>query len=728
MYQISADDINHSIEVEATPIDPDDGYHGVAKAETASIKADPIIKKQLDGNLVQNGAKFPLKLDIHNSKGSGMTPKTNNRTSLPSGDDVTVAVTKDDVRVMRPNANATGLEVIWVSKFSAEGPLVVLHPLDCLKLTLVQHPSHFQPKFAMTTQGVNHMMRTPNRSANRNNQHGSFNAESVVTVSNPVDESNGFSIDLLALTSGQRDLIALTVRCFQAKSQIEKTSSYERTVNMNMGGSTVGNASVEDLVNIHCLQEELALARSIIESLRKEKTLAVNEKKALEIELSDTIASFQATVQAMADREQDNIGTQPKKSIHSDENSSRGSNVSTSQNNINMNKNISSSTLSTSNQQSSNNLKHNSSTAPLSSSAFMSPSGSGLQQPPSNYQQQLSSTATSSSVSALLSQKDETIRRLKQDLRDLGTKLSKYEGVDDELVRCRTDLEEMYLEREAEKRRSQQLVRDVDSMRLKLSDRQQEIARLQTLLDSEKNNVVRMQEDISSSQVFVEELKKQSSNSKDLFERLKQQSSQQIKILEEKLTESHGEKKRLENKLSVVFEEDNAAKQELKNQIGQLETKLAKSLQEFEDLSTQLSQTSQLKITALNQVQMLQQQLVEASTNASDASQLAAISLEIDELRSDVSEKGLKIEKLTAENNTLRTRIRKLASISSASKNTTNYTPPNSGMLIHPPIITTLSENENNLNNSTETIDVNNTSVNTIDQSMAHFHHVQMMY
>eukprot|EP00388_Colpodella_angusta_P018682 GDKJ01046593.1.p1 GENE.GDKJ01046593.1~~GDKJ01046593.1.p1 ORF type:complete len:472 (+),score=118.27 GDKJ01046593.1:78-1418(+) len=421
---------------------------------------------------------------------------------------------------------------------------------------------------------------------------------SSFSSTNPVDESNGGASDLTALAGAQRDLIALTLRCFQAKythenrNQFDKfcappgTNSLTSTTHLSNSGSTSLNTNsgfnnvrpgVEELVTINVLQEEIALSRSIIEALRRERNLAVSEKKALEEELSDTIASFQQTMKAMQ------LQLQQQQSQQQSASNSLSNSL---------------------NQQETSQYIHNSGPTAIITHMHSQNQRSASPPPPAlsrslPQQTPAPSTSTISAASAqeLLSQKDETIKRLKQEVRDLTSRLVKMDGIDIELSKCRNDIQDLYLETEAEKRRSQQLLRDVETLRTRLAEKGQEAGRLQAQLDAERDKQVQLKVEISSSTVYVEELKKQSAANRELFEKLKQQSAQQVKLLEEKLMESVGDKNRLENKLKVIMEEEEIARDNLRSQLTNEITLLKNRIRKLVSVSAASKKTTTIVST-----------------------------------------------------------------------------------------------------------------------------------
>lgn len=160
MYQISADDVGTEICVEAEPADVDDGLYGVVTSDIGPFELDPATRRSLDTALGKGSTRF---IAIQ-SRVTGEALSVMNR------QEVAVDASTDSVRVvpLQGGVERTNREVAVT--YSADYPKVIIHPLDTTKFQLV-----------MNEQATLH---------------------------------------LVAKTRTQRDLIAVTIRCFHSKKYL----------------------------------------------------------------------------------------------------------------------------------------------------------------------------------------------------------------------------------------------------------------------------------------------------------------------------------------------------------------------------------------------------------------------------------------------------------------------------------------------------------------------------
>lgn len=160
MYQISADDVGTEICVEAEPADIDDGLYGVVTSDIGPFELDPATRRSLDTALGKGSRRFI----------AVQSRVTAEALSVMNKQEVAVDASSDSVRVvpLQGGVEKTGREVVVT--YSADYPKVIIHPLDTFKFTLVMN-------------------------------------ESV-------------TLHLMAKTRTQRDLIAVTIRCFHSKKYL----------------------------------------------------------------------------------------------------------------------------------------------------------------------------------------------------------------------------------------------------------------------------------------------------------------------------------------------------------------------------------------------------------------------------------------------------------------------------------------------------------------------------
>lgn len=233
-YQVSADDIGAKIRVEATPIDH--SFTGVAYGELGPFEMDPGTRKNLDNYLANGSTRFPVRMNARES-GFGKS----------DDDDLVLHVTCDEITLLKPAPMNDGYTYQWKGRYGAEYPRVVLSAQESTAFQLI------------------------------------------------LDSEPDSVFSLNAITRNQRDLIALTIRCFHARQYISTTAVVEQLIHPNSDeyGDSNGSTSLDLLVVLERLSSDLYQSVQKQEMLLRERDRAVTEKDSLEQEINATIQAYQ---------------------------------------------------------------------------------------------------------------------------------------------------------------------------------------------------------------------------------------------------------------------------------------------------------------------------------------------------------------------------------------------------------------------------------------------------
>eukprot|EP00743_Colponemidia_sp_Colp-15_P004905 GILK01005287.1.p1 GENE.GILK01005287.1~~GILK01005287.1.p1 ORF type:complete len:680 (+),score=144.92 GILK01005287.1:113-2152(+) len=240
VYQPSADDIGASIIVEAEA--QEEEFSGLAIAEIGPIELDPKTRRLLDNIMGLGTTNFAV--DFYQSDAtddSGVPPSS-------SQNEHTLHVTSNIVRLLRLERNEqteSAVEAVEVActGYGADTPAVDLHPLDVNRLKLI------------------------------------------------LDEES--SLDMCVSSRVTRDLIALSIRCFLARSRIHNSALLQSVMTSRVSVEVNRGGAYDHLLELERVTRELRASIDKQHELAKEKELLGSEKDMLEEELRATVSAYQ---------------------------------------------------------------------------------------------------------------------------------------------------------------------------------------------------------------------------------------------------------------------------------------------------------------------------------------------------------------------------------------------------------------------------------------------------
>mmetsp|Transcript_62666 Transcript_62666/g.161765 ORF Transcript_62666/g.161765 Transcript_62666/m.161765 type:complete len:658 (+) Transcript_62666:50-2023(+) len=246
MYQISADDVGTTINVEAQPADVDDGLYGAVVGEIGPFELDPSTRRSLDNALGSGGINFT----------STQPPKSNADGSMSGGpgQEVHIHVSVDGVKVIVAEASGrSSCREVYV-EYSADYPKVIIHPLDTNKFQLI------------------------------------------------MSESKTFT--LLALSRANRDLVALTIRCFHAHKYVSTSSVLAALLPPPTSDPQAGSSSdakLDALIRLERLLKELNQSMQKKETSERVLRNTRYEKKELQEQLMESISGCSDVIMGLQD-------------------------------------------------------------------------------------------------------------------------------------------------------------------------------------------------------------------------------------------------------------------------------------------------------------------------------------------------------------------------------------------------------------------------------------------
>eukprot|EP00922_Rhytidocystis_sp_ex-Travisia-forbesii_P071581 GHVS01106802.1.p1 GENE.GHVS01106802.1~~GHVS01106802.1.p1 ORF type:complete len:713 (-),score=153.08 GHVS01106802.1:88-2226(-) len=247
VHQLSADDIATFILVEATPDKAeaaDAGCWGTAYGEIGPFDVDVRSRQILENGFANGSLRFPVKLveDTRDGRsGMGGVEETNKQ--------LVIHIMTEEVKVLQPGPMNMGYTRKWCAKYGAEYPIISLHNTNAMLFT--------------------------------------------------VSFGTGESVSLEAFSRHQRDLIALGVRCFHARSYVSTSALLDLVLPSPdyRSGRALESAEGNGQIDLFCLVEklraELNRTVEIADRCLREREKAMVEKESLQAEMTDTIEAFQ---------------------------------------------------------------------------------------------------------------------------------------------------------------------------------------------------------------------------------------------------------------------------------------------------------------------------------------------------------------------------------------------------------------------------------------------------
>ena len=252
-YQLSAQDIGATIELEVTP--QEEGFKGCAVITFGPISLDPNVKVTLEGILAAGGSKFPINLMIED-------------TGTMMKESAALLLTNEFVRVVL-NVNDRE-ERSLKFRYNLEEPDIEMNNLDTTMM-------------AMNFRGV-------------------FEEDMPVIMrflhENRLNVSRVCRFTFKTVSKISRDLIYLALKCFAAKtflvdskliSNIESIFVEGKLFSSKIGkGGTLGDL----LLEVEGLKKEVSYLLKHNHEISGEKETLSSEIKSLEKELSETIEAY----------------------------------------------------------------------------------------------------------------------------------------------------------------------------------------------------------------------------------------------------------------------------------------------------------------------------------------------------------------------------------------------------------------------------------------------------
>eukprot|EP00923_Selenidium_pygospionis_P006197 GHVN01010653.1.p1 GENE.GHVN01010653.1~~GHVN01010653.1.p1 ORF type:complete len:842 (+),score=157.70 GHVN01010653.1:76-2526(+) len=257
VYHLSADDIGAHIMVEASPVARESGLEGVAFSELGPFDMDPSIRQSLDnylGGVGGSGTRFPVRM-------IGLEDSM----ATTENDDLMLLVGTEEVKVTKPGHMNVGFTREWVGYYGGTYPEIQIHSTS---------PQMFD----------------------------------MILSDDPSDR-----LQLCAMTRNQRDLIALTLRCFRGRQHIATSVLLEYVArgiavpeDPNAAAANGSMVTLDNYILVERLNAELNKALDNQTKAMSERDRAMSEKDSLEKEINATIEAYQSLLIQQASSEAHN--------------------------------------------------------------------------------------------------------------------------------------------------------------------------------------------------------------------------------------------------------------------------------------------------------------------------------------------------------------------------------------------------------------------------------------
>ena len=240
MYQLSSGDLGAYIEVTVTPVDYGEEYTGTAEAKYGPVSLSPKLRQNLEYALAAGGSTFTLYL----------APDSMDTVTPTSKNEVRLQVNREEMIIQVMDSHGAVNEALSMrTGYTIDYPSISLHPFDTKRFTL-----------SFKHQGKPHRLQ------------------------------------LQSLTRQNRDLVVLTLRCLAARKYLINSKTlqdlFSTEGNLQSQGGTV-SSPLDLTLEIDRLMRELYSLLQANTSLAKERNTLKSELQAAEIDMQETIASYQ---------------------------------------------------------------------------------------------------------------------------------------------------------------------------------------------------------------------------------------------------------------------------------------------------------------------------------------------------------------------------------------------------------------------------------------------------
>mmetsp|Transcript_62233 Transcript_62233/g.131535 ORF Transcript_62233/g.131535 Transcript_62233/m.131535 type:complete len:646 (-) Transcript_62233:48-1985(-) len=244
MYQISADDIGTSVNVEVEPADGEDEHiAGTMVGEIGPFELDPGTRQQLEDILGTGGRTFSAR----------QAPRSDD-VSIPA-QEFQIVVSKDTIKVAILGDHADrGSGNDEYGEYTPEYPKVLVHPLNTLQFQLILRKS--------------------------------------------------FNLSMLANSRAERDLLALVIRCFHAHKYVPEQSVASALMPPSVSlaqGNAATDTRLDYLVKVEILRNQLNQALRKKEQQERLLRNAKLEKRELQEQLKESIAGCTDVILGLQD-------------------------------------------------------------------------------------------------------------------------------------------------------------------------------------------------------------------------------------------------------------------------------------------------------------------------------------------------------------------------------------------------------------------------------------------